>query len=420
MTDKNENIWVQRKKKIKPFFVEGRFLRRSFGVVLRKADRRIGIMCKKSLAKKTKVNPKKITFITFQGDYTCNPKYICEELKRQNVDCEIVWASKVKSDFMNDGFPDDVEVVKMNLFDFYEALASSKIWIANSVEFLKSPIYKKPEQVFIETWHGSLGIKRFGKGFNNGKGWVRAAELTSKICDYVISNSDFEDDVYRDTFWQDQKIWKFGHPRNDMLVGDTDERRKLKKIIHEYLHIDDDTRILLYAPTFRDSHTFSVYDMDYKRVVDALEDRFGGNWVIVNRFHPTVKKYVRGNYSSDRRVLDATHYPDIQDLIAAADIAVTDYSSWIYDFVLTKKPGFIFARDLKDYYSERGFYYPLESTPFPVCTDNDMLVDAIENFDEKEYDKKVKEFLDDKGCIEDGHAAERVVEEIKKILAQED
>lgn len=106
----------------------------------------------------------------------------------------------------------------------------------------------------------------------------------------------------------------------------------------------------------------------------------------------------------------------MQELIAITDVAITDYSSWIYDFMLMRKPGFIFATDIEEYNTERGFYYPIESTPFPIAVDNDELIDNILKFDETSYATNLEKFLEDKGCVEDGHAAERAVDLIYRIL----
>ncbi|MBQ9814070.1 MAG: CDP-glycerol glycerophosphotransferase family protein [Lachnospiraceae bacterium] len=425
------------KEKIINKLTEGRLLRKTAQKILDAPDRWLGTAYRKHIAKKTPTDPKKVMFIAFQGDYTCNPKYICEELKRQKVDCNIVWMSRKASSLsgykMEEPEDDelakqvieygqpaesnlDITIVKNTSADFYRELASAKIWIANSVEFLKQPTYKKKDQVFIETWHGSLGIKRFDASANSGKGWVRAAKYTTKVCDYLISNSDFEDDVYRGSFWPTQKIWRFGHPRNDIIV-DPEKRAEIKRKIYEHYEIEDDVRICMYAPTFRDSHSFDIYDIDYYRLVAALEAKFGGRWKVLLRFHPTVRKYAEGKVPYDPEIMvKGTRYNDMQELIAATDIAITDYSSWIYDFMLTGLPGFIFATDIADYMNERGFYYSLYDTPFPVCTNNDELIEAIKNFDMDAYAQKNKEFLEGKGCVEDGRASERVVEEIKKIL----
>ncbi len=89
---------------------------------------------------------------------------------------------------------------------------------------------------------------------------------------------------------------------------------------------------------------------------------------------------------------------------------------WIFDFVLKGLPGFIFVSYIEKYNTERGFFYPLEETPFPIAINNKQLLDNILNFDKDIYSDKVKFFLKDKGCVEDGHASERVVDLIQSIL----
>ena len=115
-------------------------------------------------------------------------------------------------------------------------------------------------------------------------------------------------------------------------------------------------------------------------------------------------------------VIDVTGHADMQELISMADIAITDYSSWIYDFVLQRRPGFIFATDIELYNNERGFCYPLEQTPFAIATNNEQLIENILAFDEKEYLPKVEAFLEDKGCMEDGHASERCVDKVMEMM----
>ena len=121
--------------------------------------------------------------------------------------------------------------------------------------------------------------------------------------------------------------------------------------------------------------------MDTNNILQTLREKFGGDWVIAIRLHPHVKKYSEELYEFGEYVVDASYYPDIQELLVSSDIAITDYSSCIFDFMLSKKPGFIFATDIKEYNTERGFYYPLESTPFPVASTNDTLAENIRNFD---------------------------------------
>ena len=90
----------------------------------------------------------------------------------------------------------------------------------------------------------------------------------------------------------------------------------------------------------------------------------------------------------------------MQELLVAADAGVTDYSSWIFDYVLSGKPGFLIEIGLDEFKEQRGFYYPIETTPFPIAKNSTELAKCIKNFDEDKY----------------GHASERIVAKIKELM----
>jgi CDP-glycerol glycerophosphotransferase len=115
-------------------------------------------------------------------------------------------------------------------------------------------------------------------------------------------------------------------------------------------------------------------------------------------------------------VVNANEYPDIQNLLCASDVGITDYSSWMCDYVLTKKPGFLYTPDIDYYDKERGFYYPLETTPFGASKTQEELFERINNFDQNKYNKEVDKFLKDRGCFEKGNASVRIVEKIKELM----
>lgn len=135
-------------KKVIPALVEGRFLRKT-GIFLKSLvvslDRQFGIVAKYLLSVSTPIQKNKIIFITFQGDYTCNPKYITEEILAQgkNQDWDIVWTTRKGNLYKSGAFPEGVRLVEQYTYDFYKELASAKIWVANSVEFLKTLFTRK-------------------------------------------------------------------------------------------------------------------------------------------------------------------------------------------------------------------------------------------------------------------------------------
>ncbi len=227
--------------------------------------------------------------------------------------------------------------------------------------------------------------------------------------DLFLTASRFYTQIYRDSFFYEGEVMECGAPRNDVFFMDN----AIKVSVYEKLEIPFDKKILLYAPTFREdtANSFQKYDIDMKRVLNALEQRFGGQYILVYRFHHYL--YALGmpkNFYAD--AIDATYYTDIQELLVVADVVITDYSSLMWDFSLQRRPVFLYQNDEKDYENDRGFYSPVSEWPYPKAHTQDELVDTIMHFDNNEYIKKLNAFFEKYGSCDDGHAAERVVKRI--------
>ena len=362
----------------------------------------------------------KIVFRHHFGSYACNVKYITEEILRQKLPYDIVWVvNKNILKFLKD-FPAGIRLVMEDTSDAVKEYSTARIWVESERRrsFIKKGLYKRDGQIYIQTFHGSLGIKKTAADRNDlSKKALVISKVDASQIDYLISNGAYTTAFFKRIFWNNGKILETGHPRNDIFFKDTTQ---VKEKVYNELHIPANKKIVLYAPTFREDKDFSCYTLDFQRLINALEQKFGGEYVILLRVHPLLIN-LKDKYITDfRNIINATDYSDMQELLAAADVVITDYSSCIYDFMLTYKPGFIYATDVKKYDSERGLYYPLSSTPFPVAENNDEMVKNIENFDYEKYKKEVKEFLDGKDCIDDGHASERVVKLIKSIIETPD
>jgi len=385
---------------------------------LKELNRIIGFIARAFFKRSIKIVKNKVFFFTQEFRYGCNPKYICEELRRRNLDVDIVWRVSEKG---AGGMPSDVRTVEAGTVDYYREIYSANVVVANSYIFLDQSLFLKKKQTLIQTWHGSLGIKKFGKKDMKGS-WRRrwASVETGKMSTYCITNSAFVSASLRNTYWKKTPMLEYGHPRNDLFFDSNREKREtLRKEFCKKYDLNDDVKFVMYGPTFRDSHDFSVYDIDFDRLVEALQARFGGEWCVLLRYHPSLLKCYKEqmDQSAECRAkrIDVTEYLDMQELIAVTDVAVTDYSSWIYDFMLLRRPGFIFATDIDLYNNERGFCYPLETTPFPIARDNRELDEAIRSFDQEAYAERLERFLAEKGCVEDGHASERVVDLIETL-----
>ena len=367
-------------------------------------------------AARLSVDPRKVLFVTSSWSCTCNPKYIARELVRRRPYVDVVWLLSDAAYRACGGTPDTGRAVRRWTWAAYRELATAKVVVENS-HFLVSrgnPA-KRPGQFVMNTWHGSLGIKRLdaGKSATDGMGIANAA-----VVDALLSNSDFDDAVFASSPLAAAPRFRTGHPRNDVFSLPPADQAEIRRRVFAVLGVPEGARLAIFAPTFRDdaladgSGLYAFNDWNA-----ALHRRFGGEWAIAMRLHPLdARALAEGLITFPTGVLDATGYADMQELLVAADVGISDYSSWPYDYLLGGKPCFIFAPDKSAYDQMHGFYYPLESTPFPVAETNEALCAAIAAFDAERFERDAAAFLAGKGCREDGRASARAVDLIEKWI----
>ena len=362
-----------------------------------------------ALVARRPVDSRKVVFATFSFSCTCNPKYIARALEKLCPGIDIVWLLDAAEFRRIHGRPETGRAVRIWTLKAIREIAAASVWVDNAQCFLLDGMPpKKDGQVYLNTWHGSLGIKRLGTAEKD----VMARRQKMRMVDAVIVNSDFEEDVFRGSFFPKTPLLRFGHPRNDVFFLPDAERAAIRTKVKKSLGLPGDTHLALYAPTFREK-AFATFakTLAFGKWAAALSDRFGGKWRVALRLHPhDARAMADGLFSLPPDVLDASLYDDMQELLVAAEAGITDYSSWIFDFVLGGAPGFIFAPDLAEYDQARGFYYPLSETPFPVAETEDALCANIRSFDAGKYAADRARFLAARGCMEDGHAAGRTAE----------
>lgn len=352
------------------------------------------------IGKTLPVKKNKIVVSSYYGrGYSDSPKAIVDELLKSDRSLDIVWLT---DDITS--LPNGVRGVPYNSIRRMLELSSAKIWIDNCRKGAK---YKKTSQYYMQVWHG-FALKQIEKDVIDklpDANYEQYAKRDSSQIDVIVSNSSHMTKVYKNSFWYQGDIQQFGSPRNDVFFkSNTDLRRKVRTA----LNIDENTNIVLYAPTFRVSQSLEPYQMDTNAICKSLSHRFGGLWVFVTRLHPNIAKLASQLDYKDS--VDATEYDDIQELLVASDVLISDYSSVLFDFMLTKKPCFMYATDIEDYRNDRNFYISLDEMPFPISVDNTSFCKAIENFDETSYNDSIKSFKNNYGFNEDGNASKRCAE----------
>jgi CDP-glycerol glycerophosphotransferase len=271
-----------------------------------------------------------------------NPKYIALELlKRKNF--EVIWfySPKQVKDFSL--FPEGIRLVPMNSQKFLYFLSKSKFLIGNIRLGLITPpsFIKQKDQIYIQTWHGQLGLKRVESqdSFVSAE-YIELAKGDSQNMDLLIAGTKWcEEEVFNTSFFYTGKYFREGSPRNDILIS---MPKSVKTKVKKEFNIEDNTKILLYAPTYRYHRNLNVYDIDYAQLKKTLESKFGGRWVILCRLHPQ-QASASGFLPKVDYIINASQYPDMQELLASADCVISDYSSCIFDYLLCKKPAFIYS-----------------------------------------------------------------------------
>ena len=185
------------------------------------------------------------------------------------------------------------------------------------------------------------------------------------------------------------------------------------------LGFPQEKRILLYAPTWRHrlatEHRIDmdIYSLDMQRLKKVLEEKFGGEWMMLIRFHPGLRLYAKGYQESHPEVMDVTDYQNMQGLLMATDVMISDYSSCIFDAALRRIPCFTYATDFEQYKNEeRGVYYEMEELPFPYATNNDEMEHNVRAFEKEGYLRKWDAFAARMGLYETGRSARAIAEKM--------
>ncbi len=341
-----------------------------------------------------------LLFSYYGEQYGGSPKYIGEYLAA-NSRARVVWA------FVSPGSHPECAArkVRYGRFGYYHALATAGAVITNYR--MTDEFRKRRGQKYLQTWHSSLRMKMIEKDAEETlpENYVRMAKKDSPQIDWLLAGSRKSEEIFRRAFWYDGRIAATGTPQCDILFSRTEE---IRRKVCDRFGLDGSEKIVLYAPTFRRTDDLSVYLKEFDEVLTAFRSRFGGRWAVLVRLHPHLVLAADGMRFGNG-VYNATRYEDAQELLAAADALISDYSAIVFDYALTRRPCFLYVPDISAYTAgDRGLYFLPEELPFPGATTPEALCGKIGSFDENEYLASVENFLKAIGSYEDGKACGRV------------
>lgn len=370
---------------------------------------------------------RKVIASAFYGEsYADNTRYIIEKLHEMEPDLELIWLANKHVMYTVPAYVKKVYAWPQGCIirRFYEYSTAQVILTTNMID---GCFKKRKGQLFIETWHGGLGIKKVGMDspYSVSPRDKAVTKNTADNADIFISNSGFLTQVYKSAFRRTENIWECGYPKNDKLakknVGDISVARIA---VRSHFQLNNRCKVIVYAPTFRERF-LDQGDMDtscYLRnsnvVLNAFKKMFKDeNCVFLFRLHPSIAELLKGyGMEINENTFDATHYPDMQELIMGSDAFISDYSSGIFDAALMELPCFTYANDFEEYTKERGVYFTMDELPFPYAKTEQELCGHILAFDAESYKKAWQDFCRKVRLCETGHASEDIANYILKYI----
>lgn len=268
----------------------------------------------------------------------------------------------------------------------------------------------------IQLWHACGAFKIFGYSRLGKIGQMKQESMAHRIYDYAIVSSSEIRKFYAEGFGlAERQIIPTGIPRTDCFWNPEWKKEKRKEFFEQYPSWIN-KKIILFAPTFRGSGKnrgfYPENGLNPEMLLEALKESGKDEWRILVKYHPFIRD--REHFEGLDEILDVSGEPEINDLLPAADLIITDYSSLIFEAAILEIPMVFYAFDLVEYEKERGFYYDFEDfVPGRVVRSFSEVLKVIEeeNYETEKIALFKRRFFDHW----DGKSTERVVELIHKV-----
>jgi len=329
----------------------------------------------------TATDPELVLFSSFMGSkFNDSPReiydYMCAHSEYGKYKC--VWAFEHPENFP------ELKTVKIDTPAYFLTALKAKYWVTNT-NIERGLKFKKKNTVYLNTWHG-VALKYIGNDCPGRK------DYNFDTVDYLCVSGEHDERVFQTAFSaKNESYLRCGMPRNDELWKDTSLRRAE---VRAALGIPEGKKVILYAPTWRDSadggRTYAIKPpLNCEKWRRELEDEY----VLLFRAHHLTTKVLELQF--DDFVRDASAYPAVNDLMIAADILITDYSAIAFDYSILARPILTFAYDYDTYLAERGTYFDMdEQYPSKSCRSEDELLQRIRTLDFARESEQTAAFRD--------------------------
>lgn len=263
----------------------------------------------------------------------------------------------------------------------------------------------------INVWHG-FPIKKLGTDSH----FLTEKQKSKVLGDFegLVVMSDEEAEIMSKCYHtKPENMWVTGYPRNDFSYISNE------KIIDSIPYIKG-KKVLMYAPTFRDSgktRLFPFDDFDADKMIDFLVKN---NSILLLRIHKN--ELIEHNLEENEwiRICDGNVVQEINELMSEIDLLITDYSSSYIDRLLIDKPTLFIPYDLEWFAQYRGLNFDYnEVTPGAKTDTFDSFLREIKNYlDDPSRDSEKRQLIKNRFHKNpDNQSSKRVYDKIENLLA---
>lgn len=347
------------------------------------------------------IKKNRVLFLSFNGkQFSDSPKYIYDEMLKYRNIYKLVWAFEAP-DSINE--KESVHYVKKNSLLYFYYFCTSKFIIVNDTTNSYMPV--RNSQILINTWHGGGWFKKIGLSCDNYSDYTKFEfKMKNKQTTYFTASSEyFVDTVLHRSFGYDGNILRTGMPRNQIFYQDN--KNEIRNLIRRKFIKDPNTLVVLYAPTHR-SYKDEIPSIDVKKLMESLKKRFGKDVKVLFRAHHLIDSFD----IDSAHIENVTNYSDIQELLLACDIVLSDYSSCMWEAAIQYKPIIVYAPDAQKYIDTQGFFLDIDKWPFIVGQSNEEVSEKILAFDEYEYNINIRKLVSDTTPYENSKSVQSIVD----------
>ncbi|MFE4708194.1 CDP-glycerol glycerophosphotransferase family protein [Peribacillus simplex] len=308
----------------------------------------------------------------------------------------------------------NVQFVQRNSKEYLKWLATSEYLINNST--FQSFFIPKSDQIYINTWHGTP-LKNMGFDIPGNPSVSQNVVRNFLSADFILSPNAHTTNIFTHSYKLNGlykgEIIEEGYPRIDLTLNTNPGEYK------DYLRtlglkISDAKESILYAPTWKGTNLAKV-DNDLLQIIadiNYLQSQIGEQYNLFIKVHPFLyKEAAKYSVIKDRLIPD---HVDTNELLAAVDLLITDYSSIFFDYLVTDKPILFYTWDTDVYAEQRGQYLQNDELPGPMLFNSKELALAIKDIKNVKlrYSDKYKKMQEKFTNHEDGKVTERIVKNI--------